>query len=93
MRFYILIKLGHAAISINKGGIYMSIAQDISQMVTILPESEQNMIYELVKRFVLAWDPDYTKLTPQEEKELEEAKNGEYISANDIDWNDLSKYV
>lgn len=71
----------------------MSIAQDISQMVTILPESEQNMIYELVKRFVLAWDPDYTKLTPQEEKELEEAKNGEYISANDIDWNDLSKYV
>ena len=71
----------------------MSIAQDISQMVTILPESEQNMIYELVKRFVLAWDPDYTKLTPQEEQELEEAKNGEYISANDIDWNDLSKYV
>ena len=51
------------------------------------------MIYEMVKRFVLAWDPDYTKLTPQEAKELEEAKNGEYISANDIDWNDLSKYV
>ncbi len=71
----------------------MSIAQEISQMVTILPESEQNMIYEMVKRFVLAWDPDYTKLTPQEAKELEEAKNGEYISANDIDWNDLSKYV
>ena len=57
----------------------MSIAQEISQMVTILPESEQNMIYEMVKRFVLAWDPDYTKLTPQEAKELEEAKNGEYI--------------
>ena len=71
----------------------MSIAQEISQMITILPESEQNMIYEMVKRFVLAWDPDYTKLTPQEAKELEEAKNGEYISANDIDWNDLSKYV
>ena len=71
----------------------MSIAQEISQMVTILPESEQNMIYEMVKRFVLAWDPDYTKLTPQEAKELEEAKYGEYISANDIDWNDLSKYV
>lgn len=71
----------------------MSIAQEISQMVTILPESEQNMIYGMVKRFVLAWDPDYTKLTPQEAKELEEAKNGEYISANDIDWNDLSKYV
>ena len=51
------------------------------------------MIFELVKRCVLAWDPDYTKLTPQEARELEEAKNGEYISANDIDWDNLEKYV
>ena len=51
------------------------------------------MILELVKRCVLAWDPDYTKLTPQEARELEEAKNGEYISANDIDWDNLEKYI
>ncbi len=71
----------------------MSIAQEINRMVTILPESDQNMIYEMVKKFVLAWDPDYTKLTAQEAIELEESKNSEYISASDIDWNDLSKYV
>ncbi len=41
---------------------------------------------ELVKRLVLAWDPDYTKLTPQELTALEEAENGEYIDAEDIDW-------
>lgn len=71
----------------------MTIAQEVGQMVSILPESDQNMILELVKRCVLAWDPDYTKLTPQEARELEEAKNGEYISANDIDWDNLEKYV
>ena len=71
----------------------MTIAQEIGQMVSILPESDQNMIFELVKRCVLAWDPDYTKLTPQDARELEEAKNGEYISANDIDWDNLEKYV
>ena len=71
----------------------MTIAQEIGQMVSILPESDQSMIFELVKRCVLAWDPDYTKLTPQEARELEEAKNGEYISANDIDWDNLEKYV
>ncbi len=71
----------------------MTIAQEVGQMVSILPESDQNMILELVKRCVLAWDPDYTKLTPQEARELEEAKNGEYISANDIDWDNLEKYI
>jgi len=51
------------------------------------------MIYEMVKRFVLAWDPDYTKLTPQESKELEEAKNSGYVSANEIDWDHLDNYI
>lgn len=43
-----------------------------------------------VEKLVLAWDPDYTKVTPQEAKELEEAEknfeNGEYYSDNEIDW-------
>ena len=71
----------------------MSIAQEISNMVSILPESDQNMILELVKRCVLAWDPDYTKLTPQEAYALEECKNDEYISASDIDWSNLEAYA
>ena len=71
----------------------MSIAQEIGNMVSILPENDQNMILEIVKRCVLAWDPDYTKLTPQEACALEECKNDEYISAADIDWSNLEAYA
>jgi hypothetical protein len=71
----------------------MSTAQKINRLVTLLPESDQNMIYELVKKFILAWDPDYTKLTPQEYAELEIARNDEYISGDDIDWDHLENYI
>lgn len=57
-------------------------------MLEMLPEQEQTLAMELVKRLVLAWDPDYTKLTPQELAVLEEAENGEYINFGNIDWDD-----
>lgn len=56
-------------------------------LLEMLPEQEQNLAMELVKRLVLAWDPDYTKLTPDEMIRLEAAENGEYINSKDIDWN------
>ena len=49
------------------------IAKQIADMVEILPERDQNLAFELVKKLVLAWDPDYTKLTPAEELELNQA--------------------
>lgn len=55
-------------------------------MLEMLPETEQDFALEFVKRLVLAWDPDYTKLTPSELERLEEAEHGEYININDIDW-------
>lgn len=42
---------------------------------------------ELVNRLVLALDPDFTKLTPEEQEHLEAAENGEYVDSEDIDWN------
>lgn len=63
------------------------IEQTVS-MLEMLPAQEQNFALEFVKRLVLAWDPDYTKLTPSERKKLEEAENGEYINAKDINWDD-----
>lgn len=56
----------------------------------ILPESDQNFALEFIKKLVLAWDPDYTKVTPAERKALEEAEkdvaeNGT-ISHDDINW-------
>jgi len=39
---------------------------------------------------VLAWDPDFTKLTSTEKKVLEEAsleiRNGETVSHDEINW-------
>jgi len=64
--------------------------REISALVDILPENEQNLAYELIKRMVLAWDSDYTKLTPTERKRLEEAEQdfitGETVSHEDINW-------
>lgn len=55
-------------------------------MLEMLPAQEQNLAMELIKRLVLAWDPDFTKLTPDERAHLESAENGEYIDSQDIDW-------
>lgn len=59
-------------------------------LLEILPETEQNFALELIKRLVIAWDPDYTKLTPTEKKELDDAEkdismNGT-ISHEEINW-------
>ena len=67
-----------------------TIEQTVS-MLEMLPAQEQNFALEFVKRLVLAWDPDYTKLTPSERTKLEKAENGEYINAKDINWDDLKK--
>ncbi len=65
-------------------------AQAIASMVDILPENDQQLAYELVKKLLLAWDPDFTKVTPEEAAQLEEAERnfdkGETVSMNEIDW-------
>lgn len=59
-------------------------------MLDMLPDREQQLAYELLKRIVLAWDPDFTKLTPAEAQSLREAEaeieRGETVAENEIDW-------
>lgn len=59
-------------------------------LMEILPESEQNFALEFIKKLVLAWDPDYTKVTPLERVEMEQAikeiENGETVPHEDINW-------
>ncbi|MEE0023598.1 hypothetical protein [Ruminococcus sp.] len=65
-------------------------AQAIASMVDILPENDQQLAYELVKKLLLAWDPDFTKVTPEEAAQLEKAERnfdkGETVSMDEIDW-------
>lgn len=65
----------------------------IAEMIDMLPDSDKDLAYELIKKMVLAWDPDFTKVTPKERKEIEEAEQSGYISANEIDWDNLDKIV
>ena len=66
--------------------------REIANMVDMLPDTEQEFAFEFVKRLVLAWDPDFTKLTAAERKALDDAENGEYIDQDTIDWDNLASY-
>lgn len=64
----------------------------ITEMIEMLPEKEQELVYDLVKMIVLAWDSEFTKMTPAESEEFEEAKSSGHVDENDIDWEHLEKY-
>ena len=53
-------------------------------------ESEQELASQLIKRLALAWDLEFTRLTPEERKRLEAAEqrmdSGDYVKDSDIDW-------
>lgn len=50
-------------------------------------DNDKDLAYELVKNLVLAWDPDFTKLTTAERARLEEAENDpETIPHEAINW-------
>ena len=79
-------------IFINRGDYMaaLSKSKEISALVDLLPDSEQVLAYEVIKRMVLAWDSDFTRLTPDERQRLEEAEQefmqGETVSHDEIDW-------
>lgn len=66
------------------------LARKATSMLDMLPASEQELAYEMLKRIVRAWDPDFTKLTPAEEQSLREAEaeiaRGDTVSDSEIDW-------
>lgn len=59
-------------------------------LMEILPESDQNFALEFIKKLVIAWDPDFSKVTASERAALEEAENdiaeNGTISHNAINW-------
>lgn len=66
------------------------IAQQIADLVDMLPEPDQVLAFELVKKLVLAWDPDFTKLTPAEREKLDQAaaemEAGDYVPHSAVNW-------
>ena len=63
-----------------------------AKLMNILPETDQNLAYELIKKLVLAWDPDYVKVTPDEAISMSKAEQSGFVDENEIDWDNLSQY-
>ncbi len=67
-----------------------NIARNVADMVNMLPEDYQQLAFKLIQKLVLAWDPDFTKLTPSERKAMEiaeeEINRGETVKHDEINW-------
>lgn len=67
-----------------------NIAQQAAKLIDLLPEQDKNFAFEFIKKLVLAWDPDYTKVTENEYNSIvqseNEINNGEFINHDEIDW-------
>ena len=55
----------------------------------MLPETDKAIAYEFIKKLVLAWDPDFTKVTKEEVKAIEAAENSGFVDADVIDWDSI----
>ena len=66
-----------------------SIAMEAARLMDALPEADKVFAYEFIKKLVLAWDPDFTKVTAEEAKRIEDAENSGYVDADNIDWENI----
>ena len=64
-----------------------------ARIMNMLPVDDQEFAYQFIKKLVLAWDPDFTKLTSEERTLLEKAENSGFIDDADIDWDNLDSIV
>ncbi len=69
-----------------------NLALDAARLMDMLPEDDKNFAYEFIKKLVLAWDPDFTKVTSEEAKKISDAENSGFVDESDIDWDNLSDF-
>ena len=62
---------------------------EAARLMDMLPESEQNFASEFIKKLVLAWDPDFTRLTPEEAKRVDAAESSGFVDEREIDWSEI----
>ena len=48
--------------------------RELFQIVDTLPDTEKRLIDELIRRVIISWDPDFTKLTPEEAAVLRQSE-------------------
>ena len=59
-----------------------------AELLDILPDEDVSIVNALIKKLVIAWDPDFTKVTARERELLEksdsEMKSGDFVSEEDF---------
>ena len=70
-----------------------NMAIDAARLMDILPEEDKKFAYEFIKKLVKAWDPDFTKVTPEEAQNIQAAEESGFIADSEIDWDNLSDIV
>ncbi len=60
-----------------------------AELMQALPQSEQQFAYEFIKKLVLAWDPDFTKVTDEEKSQISQAEKSGFVNDEDIDWDNI----
>ncbi len=68
-------------------------AIDAARMMDMLPDEDKTFAYEFIKKLVKAWDPDFTKVTPEEAQRIKAAEESGFVVDSDIDWDNLSAIV
>lgn len=66
-----------------------NIVMEAARLMDMLPESEQSFAFEFIKKLVLAWDPDYTKMTPEEASRVDAAESSGFVNDSDMDWSKI----
>ena len=66
-----------------------NIVMEAARLMDTLPKSDQEFAYEFIKKLVLAWDPDFTKVTDAEAKAIDAAEKSGFVDSEDIDWDNL----
>ena len=61
----------------------------MAEMLEMLPENDQNLAFEIIRKLVLAWDPDFTKVTPADRQRIAKAENSGFVSDSDFDWDNI----
>ena len=68
-----------------------TLSMDTAKMMDMLPANDQRFAYEFVKKLVLAWDPDFTKVTPDEAARIKAAEESGFVFDDEIDWDKIGR--
>ncbi len=63
-----------------------NIAMEAAYLIDVLPDADKEFAMEFIRKMVLAWDPDFTKVTKEEAQRISQAANSGFVSEDEIDW-------